>query len=131
MQNENMLITPDFSEVTDQVGAGEYCVRITDCKSGEWNTQNGKTQFLNWTLDTFNEAEPKNNGRKIFHKTPISGKGAFRLQQFYKAAMKQDLKGAFDPSMLFGKELKVAVVDQKDKEGNLNGYTEVKTVSPL
>lgn len=122
------LVTPDFSEVKDNVGPGTYNVRITGYKLGEW--QSG-TKFINWEAETFNEEDEKNNGRKIFHRTPIEGKGAFLLQGFYKAAMKEELDGAFDPEMLCGKELSMTVVDGTDKQGNPSGYTEVKTVKPL
>lgn len=122
---------PDFSEVQENVTAGNYTVRITGAQLGEWNTANGRTQYINWELQTFGEAESKNNGRRIFHKTPIAGKGAFRLQQFYKAATKEDLRGEFDTEQLLGKELGVTVVDGTDKEGNPTGYTEVKAVKPI
>lgn len=127
------LITPDFSEVKDNVGPGTYTTRVTGHKMGEWEGRNGNpsTKYVNWELETFNEEESKNNGRKIFYKTPINGKGAFKLQQFYKAAMKQDLSGGFDPEMLYSKELKVVVIDQVSKDGALTGYTDVKAVSPL
>lgn len=127
------LIKPDFSDVQDSVGAGEYKVRVVDSKIDMWAGKDGKpdTHYVNWTLETFNEADSKNNGRRIFHRTPINGKGAFRLKNFYKAAMKQELVGDFDTEMLHSKELKVTVVDGVDKEGNLTGFTEVKAVAPL
>lgn len=125
------LIQPDFTEVQENVTAGTYKVRIVDAKMGEWNTERGTTPYINWSMETFGEDEAKNNGRRIFHKTPITGKGAFRLQQFYKAATKADLKGGFDTEQLFGKELMATVVDGVDKEGNATGYTEIKAVCPL
>ena len=127
------LITPDFSEVKDSVGAGTYKVRIVDAKMDEWQGKNGKpdTKFINWSLETFDEADEKNNGRKIFHKTPIQGGGAFRLRDLYKAAVKQELAGEFDTEMLLGKELVVTVIDGATKDGTPTGYTEVKAVKPL
>lgn len=122
------LITPDFSEVKDNVGPGTYSVRVTDCALKEYSTG---TKYLNWKLETFDEADSKNNGRTIFHKTPIAGKAAFLLQDFYKAAMKQELEGSFDPNMLMGKEVSITVVDGKDREGNPTGYTETKAVKAL
>jgi hypothetical protein len=100
---------------------------------GEWASKTGgaPTQFVKWVLETFGEREAKNNGRRIFHTTPINGRGAFRCTQFYKAAMKEELKGPFDTQMLFGKALSVTIVDGTDKEGNATGYTEVKAVKPL
>lgn len=125
------LLKPDFSEVQENVTAGTYKVRITGAKTGEWNTANGTTPFVNWEMQTFGEEEAKNNGRRIFNKTPVTGKGAFRLQQFYKAATKADLRGEFDTEQLLGKELMVTVVDGIDKEGNPTGYTEVKACKPI
>ena len=125
------LIKPDFSEVQENVTAGTYKVRIVDGKTGEWNTERGTTMYINWAMETFGESETKNNGRRIFYKTPVTGKGAFRLQQFYKAATRADLRGEFDTEQLLGKELEVTVIDGMDKEGNATGYTEVKSVRPL
>lgn len=124
-----MLVQPDFSEVTDAVGPGEYSARIIGATPGEWSTG---TKYINWSLETYAETEAKNNGRRIFYKTPIAGKGAFRLQQFYRAAMKQDLtpKG-FDTEMILGKEVKVTVVEGSDKQGNPTGYPEVRAVKPV
>ena len=127
------IIKPDLSEIQAEVGAGTYTVRVVDAVIGEWASKTGgaPTTYVNWSLETFGEPESRNNGRRIFHRTPINGKGAFRLAQFYKAAMKQELKGEFDTQMLFGKALSVSVVDGTDKEGNATGYTEVKAVKPV
>lgn len=129
-QTDTSLITPDFSEVKDSVEAGTYSVRIVDSKVGTWTGKDGKkdTHFVNWTLETFNEAEEKNNGRKIFHRTPINGGGAFRLQEFYKAAMGEDCPATgFDRAMLLSREIQIIVGPQKDQPQ----YNEVKTVSAL
>lgn len=127
------LIVPDFSEVQDQVSPGIYKVRIVDSKMDKWTGKEGKpdTTLVVWTAETYGEAEEKNNGRKIFHRTPIQGPGAFRLQQFYKAAMGEDLQGGFDRLMLHGREVEVTIVDGKDKQGQLTGYTEIKAVKPV
>lgn len=122
------LVTPDFSEVTENVTPGTYKARIVDGKLGEWSTG---TKYINWRLETFDEADPKNNGRAIFTKTPIAGKGAFRLADLYRAATKQTLAGDFDTEQLYGKSVQVVVVDGTDKEGNPSGYAEVKAVKPI
>lgn len=124
-----MLVTPDFSGVQDRVDAGIYKARITDSKVDKWAGKDGKpdTYFIAWTMETFAEAEDKNNGRKIFHRTPINGAGAFRLQEFFRAAMGEDCKGAFDRTMLHGREVEVTVAPQK----NDPQYNEVKTVKPI
>lgn len=129
---DTLLITPDFSEVKDRVEPGEYCVRIADSAVGKWDGKEGKkdTYWVNWTLETFNETETKNNGRKTFHRTPINGPGAFKLKEFYKAAMNGEecpVGGAgFDRSMLHTKELRIVVAQQKDNPQ----YTEVISVKP-
>lgn len=128
-----MLVTPNLSEIQENVGPGSYKCRIVDAKFDEWQGKEGRpnTPYINWRMETFGEEDAKNNGRAIFHKTPTAGKGAFRLRDFYKAAIKQELSGDFDTEMLFGRELLVTVVDGTDKEGNPSGYTEVKAVRPI
>lgn len=128
-----MLITPDFSEVKDNVAPGIYKCRIMNAKLDQWEGKEGKppTKYLNWELETFAEEDEKNNGRKIFHKTPLNGGGAFRLRDFYKAVMGEDLAGEFDAEMLYSRECEVTIVDGKNKAGELTGYTEVKTVKPV
>lgn len=125
----SFLVTPDFSGVQDRVGEGIYKTRVVGSKVDKWSGKEGKpdTTFINWTLETFGEVEDKNNGRKIFHRTPLEGGGAFRLQDFYRAAMGEDCNGAFDPTVLHGRELEVTVGTQKDKPE----YTEVKSVRRL
>ena len=127
-QNE-FLVTPDFTSVMDTVGEGIYSTRIVDSKVDTWQGKEGKpnTTYINLTLETFNEAEDKNNGRKIFHRTPIEGAGAFRLKDFYKAAMGEECGGAFDRTMLHGKEVEVTIAQQK----NNPQYTEVKAVRQI
>lgn len=128
-EQQEGLITPDFSQVQDTVEAGIYSVRVTDSKIDKWTGKDGKpdTRIIAWTLETFNEAADKNNGRKIFHRTPIEGAGAFRLQQFYKAAMGEELSGSFDRTLLHGRELQVTIAQQK----NNPEYTEVKACAPI
>ncbi len=126
---QTTLIAPDFTEVQDRVGEGIYKCRVITGTPGKWNGKDGKkdTPFINWRMETFGEAEDKNNGRSVFHRTAISGPGAFRLQEFYKAAMGEDCSGNFDITMLYGKEIEVTVGQQKDKPE----YTEVKAVRPI
>lgn len=132
-QQDTMLIVPDFTEVKDNVTPGVYKARIVDSKVDQWAGKEGKapTVYINWTLETYGEQDEKNNGRKIFHKTPINGPGAFRLREFYKAAMGEECQGAFDRTMLHSREVEVTIVDGKDKQGQLTGYTEVKAVKPV
>lgn len=128
-EQNDFMVMPDFSNVQDRVGEGIYKVRIVDSKGDQWASKDGKpaTTIIVWTLETFGEAEDKNNGRKIFHRTPIEGAGAFRLQDFYRAAMQEECSGRFDRSMLHGREVEVTIAPQKDKPE----YTEVKAVRPI
>lgn len=125
-----MLITPDFSEVRDAITAGTYRVRVVGAEPGEW--QSG-TKFVKWTLETFSEADAKNNGRRMYHRTPVAGGGAFKLQELYQAAMKAPLAtgAAIDTDLVLGKEVTAVVVEGTDREGNPTGYPEVKAVRPL
>lgn len=120
-----MLVTPNFDEVQDSVDAGEYAVRVVGAEHGEWEKDGRKTPYVNWSMDTFNEQDPKNNGRRVFDRTPIAGKGAFRLQNFYRAATGEALKGPFETEQLIGRELKITVAI------NDKGYTEVKSYAQL
>lgn len=125
------LITPDFTDVKDDIKAGTYSARVIEGKLGEWSN-GGK--YVKWVLETCAEADPKNNGRRIYHNTPIAGGGAFRLKELYTAAMRQDIpqNEGFDAEMLYGKEVKVIVVDGVNyKTGEPSGYPEVKKVTAL
>jgi hypothetical protein len=128
-QQQQGLVTPDFSQCQDEVSPGIYRVRIVESKVDTWEGKDGKpnTTYIAWTLETFGEHDDKNNGRKIFHRTPIEGKGAFRFRSFYKAAMGEDCAGAFDPTVLYGREVEVTVAPQT----NAPEYNEVKAVKQI
>lgn len=130
------FIKPDFSEVTDNVGPGTYSARVIGQETGAWPGKDGKpdTHFVKWTLETFNEEDPKNNGRRIFHRTPISGKGAFLFQQFYRAAFgnTEIPEDGIDLETFLGKEMTVTMVDGVDRvTKEPTGYVEVKSVAQL
>lgn len=118
------LVTPDFSDVADAVTPGSYKCIVKKGEVKEW--PNGG-QYVNWELETVGEADPKNNGRRIFHKTATQGKGAFMLQQIYQAAVGQALTSKFDTEQLIGKTVTVEVADGV-RNGEPTGYTEVKRV---
>jgi hypothetical protein len=118
------LVVPDFSEVAEAVTAGTYKTIIKKGEVKEW--PNGGV-YVNWELETVGDSEPKNNGRRIFHKTSIQGKGAFMLQQIYQAAVGQALTGKFDTEQLVGKTVVVDLVDGV-RNGEPTGYVEVKRV---
>ena len=124
LMDQEELVTPDFSTTKDPVAPGIYSVRITDSSMKAWKDG---TRAINWVLETFNESETKNNGRKIFYQTPVEGSFADRLKTFYKAATHAECSGAFSRSNLYGREIEVTIVQQK----NDPQYTEVKSVRAL
>ena len=118
-----MLYTPDFTEAAEDIKPGEYQVRITGCD--EKTSKAGNT-YLKWTLETTNESDPKNNGRKMWHNTMLSGKGVIMLKRFWDAATGgAEMGDQIDTEQLIGKELSVTV------DLNDNGYAEVKGVKPI
>ena len=116
------LVTPDFTESQDPIEAGEYTMRVTGV---EEKTSQAGAKYLSWTLETFNEQDPKNNGRKHWHITMLEGRGAGMLKQFYTACTNEALEGAFDTEQLIGREL--AVVINVDDEGRAR----TKAVKPI
>ena len=122
------LVTPSFTDVKDELSAGIYHARVTKVEVGEWKTG---TKYLATTLETMNEDDAKNNGRRTLYRVPIEGKGAFLLQKFYRALTGEALTGGFDTEQLLGKEVIITLADGKDKEGNPTGYTEVAAVKSV
>ena len=124
-----MLVQPDFSEIQEEITPGTYKVSVRKGEVKEWPSGGS---YVKWELETYGESEPKNNGRRTFYSTSVSGKGAFMLQKFYKAATGQTLTGQFDTEQLVGKKLEVEIVDGVNRQtGEKTGYTDVKTVRPL
>lgn len=124
-----MLVTPDFTEVAEEIKPGTYRGMIKTVKEGSWGE--GKP-YLNWEIETVGEQDPKNNGRRIFHKTATSGKGAFQLQKLYKAATGSSLTGPFNTDQILGKQVVVELVDGVNRTtGQPSGYIEVKNVRPV
>lgn len=125
-----MLIVPDFSEAAESkpVPPGTYSARI---KAVEPKESQAGNKYLSWKLELF--GSPEVNNRIVFHRTMISGPGAFRLRDLYAAATGKKIadKESFDTMDLIGKELKVMLVEQKDQEGNVSQFPEVKAVARL
>lgn len=126
-----MLISPDLSEVTEPITPGTYKCHVVGAEVKESKAGN---QYINWTLETFDEAQPKNNGRRVYHMTPFKGPGAFRLTEFYTAVTRQTLskeKPQFDTEQLIGGKIEVTLVGGVDQNGEPRRFPEVKTVRPV
>lgn len=128
---QTTLITPNFDAVQDTVSEGIYKVRIVDGKLDKWEGKDGKpsTRYINWRMETFGESEDKNNGRSIFHRTPIEGGGAFRFKDFVRAALGEEPASGkpFDYTILYGREVEVTYGPQKSSPQ----YMEVKSVRSI
>lgn len=117
------------SEVVDGIPEGTYNVNVVDA---EHKTSKAGNPYLRWQFTVFGNAETKYNGQAIWHSTPTTGKGAFRLLQLFKAATGERLDKTatkIDPQAILGKQLTITVVNSHDQDGNPNGFTEVKSVA--
>ena len=124
-----MLITPDFSKLKDPLTPGTYKVLV---KQAEIKTWGNGTNYVEWTLATYGEDKPQNNGRTIKYRTNITGGGAFTLRDMYFAAMNSTPPAEFDTDSLLGKQIGIEVVDGVNHStGELTGYPEVKKVKSL
>lgn len=123
-----MLVQPDLSEVAN-ITPGDYSVTVVECEVK--TSQKGNT-YLKWKFETMGCEDTKNNGQHIWTNTMISGKGAFHFKALYQAATNEEYDGTveFDTEMLLGKEIRVAVIDGLDKQGNPSGFLEVKSFFP-
>lgn len=121
------LVEPNFDDVPEDVGPGVYKVIV---KKGEIKSWPSGDQYVRWEMETTGDSTPKNNGRRIFVNTSVSGKGVFMLQRLYRAAVGQSLTGSFDTEQLTGKQLEVELVQQV-RDGQTTQYTDVKKFSPI
>lgn len=105
-------------------------MRVTKVESGEWSTG---TPFLKFELETCGSEDPKLDGRKVWHRVPYTGKGAFRFVEFHKAATGENYQaGEIDTEVYLGREIAAVIVDGVDyKTGQASGYPEVKAVKSL
>lgn len=123
------LIQPDFSDILEKLPEGVYKAHIVDVE--EKTSQTGNP-YVKWQLTVYDAPDARCNGKAVWTNTPTSGKGAFRLQQLYTAAMGKKLEGAFDSIELMGKSVLITVVNEQDRRtGEPTGYSEVKLIKAL
>ena len=123
-----MLVQPDFSEVAGVIEPGVYSARIV---GGEVTTSKAGAPMIKWSYEIFGSQVKGVNGQKVTDRTMLSGKGAFRLQNLYRAAMKEELKGNFDTDMLLGKEIQLVLAQGTMQDGSPSQYPEVKDVKGI
>src|SRR3990172_1730710 len=122
------LIQPDFSEVLEALPEGTYQAKIVDAEVKQ--SKAGNT-YVRWQMSVFGADDTRCNGKSVWHSTPVTGKGAFRLQQLVKAGTGVPASGQFDTSDLMGRDVLITVVDGIDQNGEKSGYPEVKAVRTL
>lgn len=112
------LIETDFSEAVDKLPTGEYAVRVvgSEVKTGKTSNE----PYISWTLETFGRDNDSLNGRKIWHTTPVRGKGAGILRSFL-TAVGVEVKDQFDTTDIHGNELIVSIAEDDQ------GFMKVKS----
>ena len=124
-----MLIEAKLNEVSETIVPGTYKARIV---SVEEQTSQAGNPMLNWRAVVFDDE--KFNNASIFDRTPTTGKGAFRLQEFYKAATGEDLtkeNASFDTEQLISSEVMFTLVEGVDRDGNPSKWPGVKAVTAI
>lgn len=128
-----MEITPDFSECQENtpVPEGVYNARIVDVEQQTAKTSGAP--MLNWKMQIFGSDVEGTNNRVLFHRTMVTGKGAFGLRDLLSAAGVKIQSGqSFNAQELLGKEVQVAVATQVNREtGEQLPFSTVKAVRPL
>ena len=120
------LIEPNFDEVKE-IADGEYLARVIDA---EQKTSQAGNAMVNWTLEIYGENAGKALGATLRLTTMLTGKGAFKLQQLYKAAHGTDCPRSFDTDTLLNKSVKVLVVREK-RDGKETGYADVAAIKAV
>lgn len=121
----------NLSEIVDGLAEGEYKCNVVDC---EMKTSKSGNPYLRWQLTAFDCPDTRFNNQSVWHSTPTTGKGAFRLMQLFKAATGAKLDArvtSLDPQQILGKQLWVTVVKSLDQNGGETGFMEVKSVRAL
>lgn len=118
------MIQPDFTQAAGgKLEHGEYPVRVTNAEVKFSKTSGAP--YVRWELEVFGKSDDSLNGRKTWHNTPTTGKGAGILKSFLEACGVAS-EGEFDTEALYGKELIVVLGPDKDPS-----YTVVKAVKTL
>lgn len=121
----------NLTDIVDGLAEGDYKVNVVDC---EMKTSKAGNPYLRWQFTAFDCPDARYNGQSVWHSTPTTGKGAFRLMQLYKAAVGTKLDNtvtSIDPQKILGKQILVTVVKSLDQNGADTGFSEVKAVRTI
>jgi hypothetical protein len=118
------LVTPDFSEETKPIEAGDYAVRVLGHTFK--TSRNTGAKYLTWGLEVLSG---EHEGKKLSHNTMLEGKGAGILRKFLNAARPGYDGSAFDADLYIGTRLIAKVGPEKGTDGR--EYMKVKDVAPL
>lgn len=123
------MIQPDFTQTGSafvRIEPGIYTVRVVQCE--EKLSQAGNP-YLNWKLSIFGADDIRYNGKWVFYRTPIKGKGAFRLSQILSVILPDYKPGdAFDSESTVGKSLSVKLIYVRNPDGSESPYPSVDAV---
>jgi hypothetical protein len=123
------FITPDFSEavsIDNTPITGVYHARVTNAQIKDSKAGN---KYISWEMTLFGATgeQAKNNNRKVWHMTMVSGKGAGNLQDFLSAVGLP--KTGFDTDAALGKEVQVTLGSRQGPDGT--DYQDVKAVKAI
>ncbi len=125
-----MEFNPDYSESKfGPVAAGVHFVRVIDAEASK--TQKG-VPLITWTMESFGNENPIQNGKKVWHRTEISGQFSGMLKLFLQAINPEYAGGPFNTEEYLGKELEITVEYPMDKQtGQPSQYSRIKRVAPF
>lgn len=119
-----MLITPDYSQASEQLSPGKHRLEIV---SFDMKTSKKNEKYLSWKM----EASP--GGLCVYYITMIEGKGAGMLRSFIKAVLGDHYAdGPFEPHDMLGKSILANLQYEKSEyNGQTKEYLRVKGIEQL
>lgn len=119
-----MIITP---EIHDGLTEGSYLGTIV--RMDRKTARTGKA-YIMWTVETFAEGDPKNNGRRVFHNTFSDGRSLKSHTNFYRAVTGKQLGRVPKLEVLIGKKIQFALIRAIRGQGFITRFLDLISVSP-
>jgi hypothetical protein len=110
--NENNLLDPDW-----------YRVVVTNFEE----KQGEKARYISWELEVRDEKVPDSHP-KLWHNTPIEGKGLGILKRFVMACGVEWDADGFDTESVLGSELEVQVDHRTYNDKTYNNVKELRSI---